>query len=465
MPKGAGSGSESVQAESSVSLKANSGQYSFLVRVGRARNAHFGLVSGFVLLGSLVWLGLRYWFMIDGENTISREALQKLAMSIKNTIQVQVQQDLIYQDQIANLWCAHPQISRSEFRRVVMSETYEAGLVTMTGISLIPRVVGPAGRTGLESSADTERLRQECCANDPATGSSCSTVAATGLFCGAGGRYQVTQFGSGGVLVPAIANDTAYIDRVGSEEYMVVDMIEPFETNHKVWGFNLLSSATRHQAWVTAMRTGKKTFTRRLNLVQSSVSEYGFLVWLPIFESADGQGWTTAMSGTVDVNLRAVGSVNGVYKAQVLLTRALESTYSKEQLEHVSVFLLDNAAELNGRSQFLAAYGDVGDDLYNQFGDKTLSDLRDDAEVSMVMDLAIDNSDAHWQVLVSSSDRYLAEKRTWYPEVALIIGALLLVTSTIDRWLGHPKIMAATIRRKNRQQATQARIVQPKRSA
>eukprot|EP00972_Heterocapsa_arctica_P037289 5488661-Heterocapsa_arctica.AAC.1 len=60
-------------------------------------------------------------------------------------------------------------------------------------------------------------------------------------------------------------------------------MIEPFETNSKVWGFNLLSSDARLAAWRSAMNTGKKTYTTRLNLVQGTTAEYGVLVWLPIY--------------------------------------------------------------------------------------------------------------------------------------------------------------------------------------
>lgn len=78
--------------------------------------------------------------------------------------------------------------------------------------------------------------------------------------------------GWAGALGPGLGFGLRLVLHTGdpAEEYMVVDVIEPFETNSKVWGFNLLSSPARHSAWLSAMKTGKKTFTRRLNLVQST---------------------------------------------------------------------------------------------------------------------------------------------------------------------------------------------------
>lgn len=85
---------------------------------------------------------------------------------------------------------------------------------------------------------------EECCANAPITGPSCASIAATGLFCNTTGeqRYQITEFGPDGSLVPAVGNSSEYLQRVGAEEYMVVDMIEPFETNAKASRERLMRS-------------------------------------------------------------------------------------------------------------------------------------------------------------------------------------------------------------------------------
>lgn len=134
----------------------------------------------------------------------------------------------------------------------------------------------------------------------------------------------------------------------------------------QVWGFNLLSSPARLAAWRSATKSGKKTFSRRLNLVQSSDKEFGVLVWLPIFADPAGD-WTVSMNGVKPGHV-PVGSVNGVYGAQFLLRRALQSTYSTAQLGDTAVFLFDDSSELGGRAEFLAAYGAAVDDPYTTYG-------------------------------------------------------------------------------------------------
>lgn len=422
------------------------GHRRLLVGVAMLRTRRFGMFSILILVGSVFWAGMRYYLMVDGENQVIKSAFDKLASSIRNTVQQRVTQDLIYQEMVANVWTIYPNISRAEFRKLVNSELYAPGLTSMTGMSLIPRVLGADHRATLENHPDSETLRQECCANGASVGSSCATVAATGLFCNTSGemRYQFTQFADGGVLVPAVGDSQAYIDRVGEEEYMIVDMIEPFSSNAKVWGFNLLSSDARLAAWRTSTTTGQKTFTRRLNLVQSSSAEYGFLVWLPIFEKSDGE-WVTALDGNT-AGLTPVASVNGVYRAQNLLTEAIESTYSKEQLADVRIFLFDNADELNGDAEFLGAYG-AGDNSYTEFGDATISSISSKSESGLFkeMSLVIPTADAKWILICEGSQQYRSERRSPNSLIALVFTCLLLVSSTIDRWLGHPTLIVECV--------------------
>eukprot|EP00927_Polykrikos_kofoidii_P043831 TRINITY_DN37925_c0_g1_i2.p1 TRINITY_DN37925_c0_g1~~TRINITY_DN37925_c0_g1_i2.p1 ORF type:complete len:485 (-),score=48.89 TRINITY_DN37925_c0_g1_i2:91-1545(-) len=422
-----------------ISLPTSSGKQ-ILMSAAMARANRFGFVSAVVFIGALAWSGIRFYLMNDGENQVSRAAFVRLAESIKNTIRLQIQQDLVYQDMIANVWVANRHLDRAQFRKLIMSEAYSPGLEAMTGMSLIYRVLGGDARHQFERDIQTEELRKDCCANAAHTGGKCASLAASGLFCSrfeeGGGRYQITQFGAGGVLMPAVGNSTEYIDRVGQEEYMVVHMIEPFENNAKVWGFNLLSSETRNMAWKSAVSSGQKTFTRRLNLVQGNTTGYGFLVWLPVFGRGSGNEseWTTAFHGDVS-GLTPVGSVNGVYRAQHLLTKSIDSTYSAAQVENVVIHLFDNAPELNGKAQLLASYGSADTDL-----DLTIDDVEEGASIFRAEELTIANGDARWIVTVQAEKSYLSKRRSNNPLIGLIMSMMLLVSSTIERWLGHPKL-------------------------
>eukprot|EP00928_Gymnodinium_smaydae_P050557 TRINITY_DN3410_c0_g1_i7.p1 TRINITY_DN3410_c0_g1~~TRINITY_DN3410_c0_g1_i7.p1 ORF type:complete len:465 (+),score=50.52 TRINITY_DN3410_c0_g1_i7:60-1454(+) len=447
--EGAKSGDEE-WATPRASLTIQSRRRKVLFYMAMVRTQRFGMVSFIVFTLSLLWAGVRYYLMVNGENQVSQQAFEKLAISIKNTIRMRVQQDLVYQDMIAGIWITNPKLSRSDFRKLVLSEPYKPGLQAMTGISLIPRVIGAADRIALENDLASEQLRKDCCTGTSNTGSKCTSVAASGLFCGAGAyagaspqRYQFTQFGANGVLVPAVGNSSKYIERVGQEEYMVVDVIEPFASNSKVWGFNLLSSDTRLAAWRSAMATGMKTFTRRLNLVQSTSKEYGFLVWLPVFTRADGE-WVTALDGNTN-GLTAVGSVNGVYRAQRLLTAAIESTYSEEQLDDIRVFLFDNAEELNGKAQFLAAYWKGAQDTYTIFGQSSAESVTAKNSVVVHVDLKVESADVRWLVIVESTTDYLSKRRTNNPMIGLTITLVVVLASTIDRWIGHPKLVVRSM--------------------
>lgn len=412
------------------------------VSLAMARSTRFGMLTACVILGGIGWTCVRFYLAIDGENQVSEQAFEKLSTSIARTVGSRVEMDLIYQDMVAASWATNPSITRDDFRAIVMSEAYEPALLTSTGISLIPRVLGPDARKTLEDHADSEDLRQKCCSNHASAGGACATIAADGLFCREG-RYQFTQFGANG-LEPAIANTTAYIDRVGEEEYMIVDMIEPFASNSKVWGFNLLSSPARDAAWKKAKLTGQKTFTRRLNLVQSSTPEYGFLVWLPLYKDAQGD-WTTALGGNT-AGLTPVGSVNGVYRAQHLLSSAIESTYSTDQLSSISIFLYDNAAELNGEAQFLGAYNTRKADPYTHYGAKSIRDVEEEqGVVSYRVNIKVPRADAEWVVLVMASDEYWRERRTNNPWYTLIIGIAMIVAGACERWLGHPALIVEAL--------------------
>lgn len=419
------------------------------VSLAWTRSTHFGVLTSLTLIAGFVWCGIRYYLMVDGENQVSTAAFRNLAFSIGNSIRTTIEQDLSYQDMVANVWAMRPQLTRSEFKIFINSDSYAPGLKGVTGMSLIPRIVGPAERATLEANADSEILLRQCCSGLNETGSSCGKVAATGLFCSTTGsqRYAVTEYGPNGTLVPAVGNSSAYLQRVGVEEYMVVNMIEPFEANAKVWGFNLLSDEARHRAWVRAGKTGLKTFTRRLKLVQSAANEYGFLVWLPIFKEASG-AWTTALDGRGVPGLTPVGSVNGVYRAQQLLSSALESTYTTEHLRDVMVLLYDNAAELGGQSQYLGAYNSKESSPYMAYGQKTYDEVlskKDDIWVVEKVPITIRSADAELMIIVVASDSYLSRRRTDNPTWGLIISAAMLLASVVDRILGHPALLVEKV--------------------
>jgi hypothetical protein len=415
---------------------------SLVFGMAKRRAQSFGVLTGLFAVGSLAWVIVRsgYFMNLHGENSVSAFALAQLASAITNSLGSGLRTNMVFQDMAANFWIASPQLNRDMFRTFALGELYSPGLAFSTGISIIPRVLGDSERSALENRPEAELLRSQCCANDARTGSSCAKVAAGGLFCSPGtGRYGITQNGPNGTLVPSVGNSPAYIAKVGSEEYMVVDMIEPFASNARVWGFNLLSNDARLAAWKIAKRTGLRTVTRRLNLVQATSAEFGVLVWLPVFVDTNGLR-RTALDGNLS-GLTSVGSVNCAYSLQSMLVAILNATFVASQFRSLQVFLFDDAVELNGREQYLASFGTGRNDAYAFYANKTVADVTRDASLVEMHELVIEKSDLRWKVVCVADSAYLQLRRTDNPEVALVVSLILFVLSVADRLLGNPRLV------------------------
>jgi len=78
--------------------------------------------------------------------------------------------------------------------------------------------------------------------------------------------------------------------------YTPVLMIYPLEGNAPAQGFDLASRADRRAALDMARRVGGPVMTQRLNLVQDRTSQFGTIVFQPVFSSAgDFRGYATGV--------------------------------------------------------------------------------------------------------------------------------------------------------------------------
>lgn len=92
-----------------------------------------------------------------------------------------------------------------------------------------------------------------------------------------GDRSVITERdASSGQLVPAGDRD----------RYVPVTFLEPISTNEAALGYDLASDETRRTALETAKTTGAIAATGRIHLVQeTNENQYGFLVFVPIYQS------------------------------------------------------------------------------------------------------------------------------------------------------------------------------------
>jgi len=76
----------------------------------------------------------------------------------------------------------------------------------------------------------------------------------------------------------------ALVDAAQCQEYVVVYYITPLETNKPALGYNIASETTRLQSIDKAFKTGELTATGRITLVQETSTQFGVLVFFPLYK-------------------------------------------------------------------------------------------------------------------------------------------------------------------------------------
>ncbi|MDO9529093.1 MAG: CHASE domain-containing protein [Syntrophales bacterium] len=76
----------------------------------------------------------------------------------------------------------------------------------------------------------------------------------------------------------------ALVDAAQRQEYVVVYYIVPLETNKPALGYDIASDATRLQAIEQVFKTGELTVTNRITLVQETGTQFGVLVFFPLYQ-------------------------------------------------------------------------------------------------------------------------------------------------------------------------------------
>lgn len=394
--------------------------YYWYKRLAFLRHRNYYKWSMLAIFSMLVVTVIRYRTGLLGEAEVATAALENTASALGKVLSLRIEKDLAYQDMVANLWSLDTSLNNEFFRRFVMSPVFEPVLESMSAIGLV-EVVKRDERAAFEARADTRDLLDKCC-NSTARdtqGEAGSCAAGAARFCSQN-RFFIAQVVDG-VLGPAPEQD----------EYVVVSHIEPFETNVGAWGFNLASNSVRKEAWEQAVATGQQTFTRRINLVQSSSSdEYAFLVWKAVFEDVDNPGMLVFKDSPSAG--RAVGSVNGVYQTQRLLDSAL-AVFADGVRSNLDLFLYDSLAVPG--EQFLALSSFDSAVNAADFSASQPSDFGGDDGV-ITTEIRIRGADAEMILVVRPSEQYFAKKASGKPMLLLIWSLAILCMSQFERHLG-----------------------------
>lgn len=187
-------------------------------------------------------------------------------------------------------------------------------------------------------------------------------------------------------------------------EYLPIFYIEPPEGNEVAYGFDHFRGP--HQAIIQrAIESGTAQATRRIILRQPGVEEWGWVVFLPVFEGGitpetPEQRWA-----------KLAGIVEGAFRfSDLIKNSSIDPHYSLE------LFFSDRTADSSEPFLFSAANGNVN---------PRATPVAKNAGSQMAFDYDIDSSSRHWVMVARPKAEWLAAKTTGFPYAVLFFGAWL----------------------------------------
>ncbi len=260
--------------------------------------------------------------------------------------------DALYSE--AGFFAANRQVDRDQFR--VFARYWLARHQSIQALEWIPRVLN-AERSGYEEAARRDGYRD----------------------------FRITERAKQGLLV----------ERPQRPEYFPVYYVEPYEGNEKALGFDLSSNKNRMSALDEALMTGKPVGTDRITLVQEKAGQYGFLVFMPVYDR------NTSNPGKKELREAIRGFVLGVFHIE----DAMRVVVGQAETHGIRIQLTDLTA-------------DQGEQLlYDSMpatpaGDDSKTASRSVTSVAPWLATTLEIAERRWQLSFSPTAAYLAEHRS-----------------------------------------------------
>ncbi|MFT5374610.1 MAG: CHASE1-domain containing sensor protein, partial [Candidatus Latescibacterota bacterium] len=182
--------------------------------------------------------------------------------------------------------------------------------------------------------------------------------------------------------------------------YVAVYYIEPYVGNENALGFNVASNPVRLAALNWARDEGKPAATGRINLVQETEDQFGFLVFFPIYQNGSSIETTPLRRE----NLR--GFATGVFRVNDLVNPSL----NQQAMEGIGLKVYDQAAPEGEQLLFdNAKQTSAGNAIQ-------IEDLR--------WETSLEVGGRQWLLQFSPTLDYLAAQQTWHLWLVLAMGLL-----------------------------------------
>ncbi len=176
-------------------------------------------------------------------------------------------------------------------------------------------------------------------------------------------------------------------------KYFPVFYIEPYKGNEAALGFDLASDTKRLATLMQSCETSSILATSRITLVQENRSKFGFLVFVPVYETE------------VKICTNLKGFVLGVYRIGDILEKSLE--YAKNTNIKADIWLYE---QLGTEEQLLH---------FRKSMNKSLS------HNNLKYEKTFEVAGRTWKLIAYPTNEYVY--RSWYPYGLLFIGLLFTI--------------------------------------
>ncbi|MGA2228204.1 MAG: PAS domain S-box protein, partial [Syntrophobacteraceae bacterium] len=198
-------------------------------------------------------------------------------------------------------------------------------------------------------------------------------------------EFKITERGQQGQLV----------ERAPQSEYFPVYYVEPYKGNEKALGFDLSSDENRMSALNQAFMTGRPVGTSRITLVQEKAGQYGFLVFMPVYDRK------TTNPGEQELREAIRGFALGVFR----IGDAMRVVVGQAETQGIRIQLTDLTADQREQLLYDSIPATLG-------GDDSKTSNRNVTSVAPWLTTTLEIAERRWQLSFSPTADYLAEHRS-----------------------------------------------------
>jgi CHASE1-domain containing sensor protein len=192
------------------------------------------------------------------------------------------------------------------------------------------------------------------------------------------------------------------------DEYFPVYFVEPEAANRAAIGFDLGSNAVRLEALKKARDTGQIVATGRITLIQETATQYGFLLFRPVYRSG------LPHEATEQRHDNLLGFALGVFR----ISDVIEAAAGHLQPAGISAAIYDDSAPASER--FLAAWPAAT-------RDQTSLNGQTQAKPELRRIESLDIGGRHWKVVLTPTTQFYRSGPSQSSWVALLVGLMISI--------------------------------------